>query len=294
MLALDLNSAAFDFPPVRGRSLDYFIASSPHSGIKLLSEALRSVGSSGAPHDYFGRERMASFAKRWDVGTVDSYVRALRRHRTTKGGVFGFTAHYHQFEDQIGADLMADHFADARPILFLRRDRQAQAAEWAKATVLDRTSSGAENESEHPRYDTTLVDDLADQIAFEERGWRTYFSETGVLPHVVYYEDLMRNLSAVVRKVLSFLGLTAPDVIDETSVQAVHEEPTDLWTWRSRRARGATGTSGRRAADRSPRPAPARLDSKATAFPLQHLKCLAGVDRKPRAKKVPTLSLVSS
>ncbi len=291
MLALYLNSAAFDFPPVRGRRLDYFIASSPHSGIKLLSEALRSVGSSGAPHDYFGRERMAVFAKRWGVGTVDSYVRALRKHRTTQGGVFGFTAHYHQFEDQIGADLMADHFADARPILFLRKDRRAQAAEWAKETLLERADA-EDSEAEGPRFDTKLVDDLADQIAFEERGWRTYFSEAGVLPHVVYYEDLMRNVSAVVRKVLAFLGLKAPDAVDETAVRAIQDKPTDLWTWRSRRALGPTRSSGRRAGVTPALAAAARPESEAAPSPLQQLKCLAGVDRKPRPATAPSLRLV--
>lgn len=293
MPALDLSSAAFDFPPVRGRSLDYFIASSPHSGIKLLSEALRSVGSSGAPHDYFGRERMATFAKRWGVGTVDSYVRALRKHRTTQGGVFGFTAHYHEFEDQIGTDMMEDHFADARPILFLRKDRRAQAADWAQATLLQRAAVEGDVESGGPRYDTNLVDDLADQIAFEERGWRTYFREAGVLPHIVYYEDLMRNVSAVVRKVLAFLGLAAPDAVDETAVRAINDKPTDLWTWRSRRSLGPTRSSGQRAGDPPPLAEPARADSEPTPPSLQVLKCLAGVDRKPRQTKVRTLSLVS-
>ena len=293
MLAIDLNSAAFDFPPTRGRGVDYFIASSPHSGIKLLSEALRSVGSSGAPHDYFGRERMAAFAKRWEVGNVDSYIRALRKHRTTKGGVFGFTAHYHQFEDQIGADLMADHFADARPILFLRKDRRAQAAEWAQETLLERAATAETSLCTAPRYDTKLVDDLAEQIAFEERGWRTYFREAGVLPHIVYYEDLMRNVGVVVRKVLAFLGLTAPDVIDEMPVLEAHDKPTELWTWRSRRALRTTRRPERRATGSSTLPAPASPGPEVSTSPLQQLKSLAGVDRKARTAEVPTLSLVS-
>jgi LPS sulfotransferase NodH len=237
MLALDRNSSAFDFPPVRGRALDYFIASTPHSGVRLLNEALRATGRAGAPQEYFGREPMSDLAKRWGVGTIDSYIRALRRHRTTGGGVFGFSAHYHQFEDQIGPELMTEHFGDIRPILFRRGDRLGQAAEWAQATLLARAECG-EAAPKVPRFDAKLVDDLADQIAFEESGWRDYFRALGVVPHEVIYEDLIRDYKGTVGAVFGFLGLEAPAEIDSNALTAAENKPTDLWAWRSRRSAG--------------------------------------------------------
>lgn len=272
MLALDRNSAAFDLPPVRGRALDYLIASTPHSGSKLLSEALHQAGSAGAPQEYFGREPMADFAKRWGVGTIDSYVRALRKHRTTDGGVFGFTAHYHQFEDQIGPDLMEDHFAGIQPILFLRRDRRAQAAEWAQATLLGRanTGDGQESATDSPRYDPKLVDDLADQIAFEERGWRDYFAAQGVTPHTVFYEDLMLDFAGTVGAVFEFLGIEGPAGLDDKIHEAANNPPIDLWAWRSRRglARGGRRTPAARRAAGPP--------SKAWASSPQPVSLLTG------------------
>jgi len=234
MLAIDRNSSAFDFPPVRGRGLDYYIASTPHSGSKPLSEALWKTGSAGAPQNYFGRVPMAGLAQRWGVGTIDSYVRALRKHRTTGGGVFGFSAHYHQFEDQIGPDLMKDHFGDIRPIFFRRRDTLAQATEWAQATLLERAQSG-ESDHHSPRFDAKLIDDLRDQIEFEESGWRSYFCSIGAVPHEVFYEDLMNNYEGTVRTVFAFLNLAAPQEIDTAALTAVQSKPTDLWAWRSRR-----------------------------------------------------------
>jgi LPS sulfotransferase NodH len=186
--------------------------------------------------------------------------------------VFGFAAHYHHFEDQIGPGLMADHFAGIRPILFLRRDRMAQAAEWAKATLLGRADSedGEQSASGAPRYDAKLVDDLADQIAFEERGWRDYFEAEGVVPHVVFHEDLMLDFGGTIRAVFEYLGLEPPRALEDQTLSETANQPIDLWAWRSRR--GITGSRRREGPTRRA----ATPTSKAWASTPQPVSLLTG------------------
>lgn len=246
MRAVDRNSAAFDLPAVRGRTLDYCIASTPHSGSSLLSEALWTADSAGAPHEYFKRGQMARLAERWGVGTIDTYVGALRRNRTTGGGVFGFSAHYHQFEDQIGDDLMECHFADIRPVLFRRGNRLEQAVAWSRATQLEIQRSEGPG-SPAPRFDEKQIGDLIEQIEFEEQGWRSYFRSTDTVPHEVLYEDLLRDYEGTVRGVFDYLGLQAPDVIELAGVTEARNQPDELWAWRFRKGASRTQKTGRAA-----------------------------------------------
>jgi len=234
MNATDRNSADFDLPLVKRRTLDYCIASTPHSGSGLLGDALWAAESAGAPHEYFRRGQMAGFAERWGVGTIDAYVVALRKHRTADSGVFGFSAHYHQFEDQIGADLMTAHFEGIRPILLRRRDTLGQAVEWSEAAQRERKRLGDEEQGQ-PRFDPKLIDDLEQQITFEERSWRRYFQSTGVVPHEVVYEDLLADFAGTVREVFSFLDLEPPQHIEVPREVSEAPKLIQLWAWRCRR-----------------------------------------------------------
>ena len=234
MNALERSAAAFDLPAPRRRGMDYCIASSPHSGSELLSEALWAVGSAGAPHEYFERGAMAHCAERWGVGTIDGYVRALRKHRTARGGVFGFAAHYHQFEDQIGEDLMACHFGAVRPILLRRRNRLEQAVAWSQAVQLERAVREGAGGSP-PRFDAEQIEDLIEQIGFEERGWRSYFASLDIVPHEVVYEDLLADYEGTIRGVFDFLELPASGRIELPRSLEERKRPPVIWAWRFRK-----------------------------------------------------------
>jgi LPS sulfotransferase NodH len=257
MNAVDRHSVSFDLPAARVRKLDYCIASTPHSGSKLLSEALWESGSAGAPGEYFKRGPMGSFANRWSVGTIDAYVRALRKHRTTRGGVFAFSANYHQFEDQIGADLMESHFAAIRPIFFRRRDVLGQAVAWAQAAQLD-PNRPAEEREDSPRFDAEQIEKLVDQIFFEEQGWRDYFDSISTNPHEVFYEDLMADFEGTVRRAFEFLGLEAPEQIECPPRLGALSQTSQLWTWRFRKSAGQPSR---------PAAAPATSSQKVVALP---------------------------
>lgn len=74
----------------------YVLCSSPRSGSTLLAEALTAVGA-GVPIEYLDpTNAMAVCWRRWGCRSLEGYVHALHRHRTTPAGVLGVKVHWYQ------------------------------------------------------------------------------------------------------------------------------------------------------------------------------------------------------
>jgi LPS sulfotransferase NodH len=97
---------------------------------------------------------------------------------------------------------------EVRFVYLVRDDPVAQAVSWARAEqtqfwqVGDHALAGVE-----PRFDFDLVDGLLHTIQAHNAAWQNWFETFEVQPHLVHYEQLVRDPSGCTRRILEFLGL---------------------------------------------------------------------------------------
>jgi LPS sulfotransferase NodH len=65
-------------------------------------------------------------------------------------------------------------------------------------------------ETGEPRYDFHLISQCTREVRVQDKGWRTYFYERGITPHIVIYEELVADCTRILRGVLTFLGIRIP------------------------------------------------------------------------------------
>jgi len=206
----------------------YLICATPRSGSTLLCGLLRSTGIAGRPESCFRRDDLGGYADRWGIpepvdGAVDStYVRAAVAAGSTPNGVFGARIMWGTMTELIDAlrdathdrtasdvELLAEVFGRTRFVHLRRADTVAQAVSWARAEQTrfwhpgDQVAPGGRQ----PHFDRDLIGALVDTITAHEVAWQAWFTQRGLVPHEVAYEDLAADPSGVTRTVLEFLGL---------------------------------------------------------------------------------------
>ncbi len=231
-------------------SLSYFICATPRTGSNLLCEALRNTGVAGNPEEYLWDDMLPSWYQHWGISTFDAFLDKTFEAGTTPNGAFGvkvFAGDY--FEDfvknlrqlpQYGDTrlsvpaLMAKVFPNLHYVWISRRDKIKQAISWWIAfqtkvwAVRDnykpreavqmmqavRNLSEPQIPKRAPVYDFEKIDSLVQEIVRREAEWQTYFTESGVQPYSVIYEDFVQDYEVTTRSILDHLGLDAPPEAD--------------------------------------------------------------------------------
>ena len=86
-----------------------------------------------------------------------------------------------------------------------------------------------------PHYDFNLIRGLEGLIIEAEQGWREFFSELGVVPYDVVYEELTdpAGYDRIVRGVLDHLGLAdVPTQIPRPRTRRQADALNEEWTLR--------------------------------------------------------------
>jgi len=231
-MADDLLDRAFDRQPPGPASAPvrpYLVCGTPRSGTTLLCEGLRATGRLGVPTEYFNiGASIVPLGRRWASPTVEAYVRDLYRFRTSEEGVFGTKLHWQQVEemrDDLGLGRLAGEdlgspqrervmletlFPGARHVHVQRNDRDRQAVSYwlAEHTRQWSVHHGEEPPaSDLPVYDYRAIDALRGRIDHGEASWARYFTETGVEPLRVAYEDLCESYCDEIARVGRALGI---------------------------------------------------------------------------------------
>lgn len=228
----------------------YVICTSPRSGSTLLGEALMSTRVAGQPDEYFDihQEIEAAIRKRFDAGkdSLDEYlIKILQLTRTN--GVFGWKAHWHQFEHfwrrflgvpladpGISRAVFTQVFPNLRYIWLRRRDRLRQAISYAKAIQTDvwRAYVGESRQPKAPAaFDQAAVDARLDEIDRMEASWNDFFKRHGIQPRVIWYEDFILNYENTVLDTLAHLEIRLPDhfVFPEPRLLKQSDQETEKW-----------------------------------------------------------------
>jgi trehalose 2-sulfotransferase len=238
----------------------YFICCVPRTGSWLLSESLQSAALAGKPREYFAPEAYHNFIRRWKLPPNSGFPEFLARLETeaaTPNGIWGAKVHWYQFEDLLAKlrtlpglstlplpALIPVAFANPQYIYLTRRDRARHAVSYARASetkVWWDIASGTENGrmllTRTPRLDESKLDRMLRIIKDHNRAWRKYFAACGVTPLRVYYEDLAKDPTTEVRRILDFLNIPfSPDLHIPTSrLRKQSDDLSELWVKRYRR-----------------------------------------------------------
>jgi LPS sulfotransferase NodH len=242
---------ALDQTGVAGHPQEYF-------------EALSRSGLPRRPHEYFDPERHANIVERlafrempdgmakpnplWHPDTYDRYLAWALGEGTTPNGVFGaklMWGYLGDFAELLRGtegmgerplpQLLARAFPGLRYIQVTRENKIRQAVSLWKAVQTQAWK--ADDEVEHavePVFSFRAINYLVRQLTAHDASWDAYFLGLGYEPLKITYEELAESTDAVVRRVLGYLGIPAPDGASmpapRLSVQA--DEMSEEWVQR--------------------------------------------------------------
>jgi LPS sulfotransferase NodH len=211
--------AKFDFPAREGPPpRPYLFASVPRSGSTYVSHLLWRTGCLGAPLEYLNFEPTGpyGFAHEAPARQHDLWQSALGR-RTSPNGIFGLKAFPEQLEQVHRQNprlmvevmrLMLGRGPGSKVVQLRRRDRTAHAISMARAMLSGIWRKEQEGEDRpEPEYSELAVTRTAALIEQQERGWAEMYQGLGILPLVVFYEDVLADPPGFVAAVAGYLGV---------------------------------------------------------------------------------------
>jgi LPS sulfotransferase NodH len=231
-------------------------------------EALRHSGVPRRPHEYFDPERHANIIERlafrempdgrvrapnplWDPNDYGLYLAWALEQGTTPNGVFGaklmwgylgdFADLLRTIEGMAGLpvpELLAHAFPGLRYIQITREDKVRQAVSLWKAVQTQawrQENGGGARAAQTPVFSFRAINYLVRLLTAHDAAWDAYFLGLGHPPPLkVTYEELAAAQEPVIRRVLAYLAIPAPEPLalpaPRLSVQA--DELSEDWVRR--------------------------------------------------------------
>ncbi len=204
-----LTDPRLDFGHAVPLRKSYVIASSFRSGSTLLCVKLWETGLLGAPWEYLNfYNEMPLMMARLKPASPEDYIAKLLACRTSRNGVFGVKAHFHDFATALRRykNLRAS-LAQITYIYIDRRDKLAQAVSMAKAQQSDSWTSLAAPKREALRYSKQEIARCFEEANRQKSSWRRWFRDHGIKPTLIDYEDLVADPTKVVDAVIDLLDV---------------------------------------------------------------------------------------
>ena len=236
----DLSTTEADYPdwtsekPLR----TFVLCGHTRSGSTLLSEAMHQAGRMGCPVEYFHFGFQPTLEKMWGAEGLDSYIRALYRHRTDTTGSLGIKifwmdvldlclSRYPKEIEAINTELedrpevaarvyglirniFQDIFPNPQYVFLSRRDRlrHAISSMISGQVRIYRDISGATKPApaSEPTYDYDAILNRIRYYAYCDTRWTEFFQSAGITPHRVFYEDLSNDYENTVKNLFIALG----------------------------------------------------------------------------------------
>ncbi len=233
----------FDFPLREGPPpRPYLLASVPRSGSTYVSHLLWRTGCLGAPLEYLNFEATGPYGFANDAPAKQHELwHAVLRRRTSPNGLFGLKAFPVQLEEIHRQNprlmtevirLMLGKAAGSKVVQLRRRDRTAHAISMARAMLsgIWRKEQEAGDRPE-PEYSELAVTRTAVLIEQQERGWSEMYRDLGILPLVVFYEDVLADPQGFVAAVAGYLGveLDPAAAIDVPEIERQSQKGAEAW-----------------------------------------------------------------
>jgi trehalose 2-sulfotransferase len=208
-------------------AFSYLLCGTPRTGSTLLCGLLASTGVAGRPESYFREPDERVMARRLGVavggdGSFDyrRFARAARAVGSTPNGVFAARVMWGTVDRIVAGldpgprrrrdlEVLVEAFGPLRMVHLRREDVVGQAVSWARAEQTGYWQDGDRPAAE-PRFDRGLIGDLVRTIEEHEAAWNRWFTEQGVAPYRVTYEDVTADPARAVRAILDHLDIEPP------------------------------------------------------------------------------------
>ena len=240
--------------------LSYTIWFTQRTGSTWLCEALASTGVAGRPGELLNHASAADALKHYNTNDPAELLEQVLQLGSTPNGVFGIKKGY--TEPSFGSILemltgtegprlarWERAFPNHRHIFMTRRNKLRLAVSWWRAIKSGewhrrrgQVPSGADLSD---GYDALAIDRLMQEAVVREAGIQELFSEAGIVPTQIVYEDALLDLGGTVNIVLRALDLPpvagdfssvdlekTSDTLSEDWVQRFRRDRQDGWTGR--------------------------------------------------------------
>ena len=230
---------------------------SQRTGSTLLCKALEATGIAGIPQELFN----------FDTNLLDRYKLADYTHArehlwnlgSTANGIFGCKhsycePHFSRLIEELKKFPSCPHelisrtaiwesvFPNHRHIFMTRRNKVRLAISWWKAIqteewhLLPGQSHKALDLSNAYSFDA--INHLYNECSMREAGIQEFFTEGGIVPLNIYYEDFIQQYEQTIRTVLTFLSLgDQPVKIPKPPLAKTADDLSEEWVQRFRKER---------------------------------------------------------
>jgi LPS sulfotransferase NodH len=220
---------SFDFPERSGPPEKcYLLASVPRAGSTFFSHLLWSSGCLGAPLEFVNFEPSGPYgAAHGNAAEQRRYWHNALARRASPNGVFGlktFPGQLHHLQqdnpalvDEVMRFLVGP--GSSRKVVQLRRrDKTAHAISYARAMLsgIWRKEQEGEGRTE-PEYSEIALQRAAKMLEQQEEGWESMYRDIGIVPLVLWFEDVLADPDAAIAQVGDYLGVS----IDPAAAVAV-------------------------------------------------------------------------
>ena len=233
--------------------LSYTIWFTQRTGSTWLCEALASTGVAGRPWEHLNHASPDDALKHYNARGPAELLKRILELGSTPNGVFGIKQGYSEPRFGNMLDTLADEggtrlarweraFPNHRHIFMTRRNKLRLAVSWWRAIKSGewhrRKGQAASAADLSDGYDLLAIDRLMQEAVVREAGIQELFSEAGIVPLNIVYEDALHDLGATVNTVLEFLALP-PVNSDYSSIdlEKTSDDLTEQWVQRFRNDR---------------------------------------------------------
>jgi trehalose 2-sulfotransferase len=236
----------------------YLVYATVRSGSSLLCEALKNSGLAGRPEEYFwhGLEN-DTFYQGYNPADYAQYVRYVVESTATSNGVFGakmMGGYLHSFVRRLRqsatyadpavalVDIMADLFPNLKAIWLTRRNKVRQAVSWWTTVQSDQWSSAHPSDpTARLEYNFEAIDHLVQELVMREAALQEHFTECGIKPFVIVYEEFHDAYQETAVATLDYLEIATPAgrTFGERSLQKQANTLSEEWVQRYRQEKQA-------------------------------------------------------
>lgn len=204
----------------------YLIAITPRSGSSYLCDMMKKTKRFGQPDEYLNTNFLPGILTKIPARAPGEYLRHVVRMRKTSNGVSGLKASWFQFRDFVACLSDLEYIKGFRFIYLIRRDLAMQATSLYKATETDVFHTNVRHDTEklasldELEYDFDKIHQWYRHIVAQEIGWRNFFYEHRIFPLCITYEEVERDVVAVMKRIATFVAVNPDNVSipDEPSV----------------------------------------------------------------------------
>ncbi len=230
--------------------LSYTIWFSQRTGSTLLNLALSSTGVAGNPCEWMD----GAFGKEVDQVSKED-VEHMLQAGTSANGVFGVkTSLNHEWihafrhlydlpETATQAEVWRAAFPNCNKHIYMtRRNKVRLAVSWWRAIVSGewhRQHGEKPQESDlTDKYNFDAINHLYGECSLREAAMEEFFSEEGIIPLTIVYEDFILDYEGTVMKVLEFLEIETDNVqVAPPHFDRIADDVAEQWVQRFREER---------------------------------------------------------